>query len=137
MPITVQWDDDANTILRLVYIAPWTWDEFFEAFDEATGLVRRADYEVSVINDGRHAGQPPPDLLGHVQATIEVLPANLGLMIVAESEFYGKTVVQLLQQMYPDSMSNWRITPTVDAARAMIREWRSHRQDKEERLDAD
>jgi hypothetical protein len=124
MPITVQWDDDANTILRLVYVAPWTWDEFFDAFDEAAGLVRSADYEVSVINDASHAGQPPPDMLGHLQATVEALPANLGLMIVAASEFYGKTAVQLLQHLYPDHMSNWRVAPTVDEARAMIQTWR-------------
>jgi hypothetical protein len=136
MPITAQWDDDANTILRLGYVEPWTWDEFFDAFDEATSLIRNADHEVSVINDGRHAGQPPPDLIGHVQATIEVLPANLGLMIVAASEFYGKMAVQLLQQLYPDSMSNWRIAPTVDEARAMIAAWRSQ-QGKEEPVDAD
>lgn len=124
MPISITWDDEAQSVLRLTYESRWTWDEFYEAFRLSGRYLRSADYEVSVINDVSGDTQPPQNLMGNLQTCLESLAPNVGLIVFVGDDLYAAAVVEVMRGMYPLHTGNWHATETLDDARALIYEWR-------------
>jgi hypothetical protein len=46
MPITVNWDNDAKTVIRYDFEGHWNWDEFRAAANEAFVFTRSVQHRV-------------------------------------------------------------------------------------------
>jgi hypothetical protein len=88
MPTQCYWDDAAQTIIRMDYTGSWTWEEFFQAADEARRLANSVPHRVDYISDlsqGRTplAGSP----LSNGKSVMRRLAPNSGIVATVTSSF--------------------------------------------------
>ncbi|RMG84068.1 MAG: hypothetical protein D6712_11900, partial [Chloroflexi bacterium] len=90
MPVTVEWMDDAHTIILQTYITPWTWDEFYEATAGQTiSMLNAVEHPVYIISDYTQGiTLPTGSALTHARNALSKTPPNLaGLYIISSSAF--------------------------------------------------
>jgi hypothetical protein len=79
MPVTVNWDDHAHSIILMFFETPWTWEEFDTAIAQTVERAGSVEHRVDLIMDFRHGKQIPHSLpLPHVQQALSAIPPNAG-----------------------------------------------------------
>jgi hypothetical protein len=63
MPIQVQWEDPAHTLVRLQFERGWTWNDLYAAVDQADRLITSVPHTVHLLIDIRKAGGIPGDFI--------------------------------------------------------------------------
>jgi hypothetical protein len=63
MPIQVQWEDTAHTLVRLQFERGWTWNDLYAAVEQADRLITSVPHTVHLLIDIRHAGGLPGDFM--------------------------------------------------------------------------
>ena len=119
MSITVHWDDEAQTIIRLD-VSPYTWDEFHVAFEEAFALAQSVSNRVDfIVNAPPSIRTPTTNYLPHLQMVFAHVPENAGLFVLAGGSAFGKLIVSLFVDFV-----GWKdraaIVSTVEIARERI-----------------
>ncbi|MBN1965643.1 MAG: hypothetical protein JW910_13415 [Anaerolineae bacterium] len=74
MPVTVEWVDDAHSILLAHVADPWTWDDLFAAGDQASSLVGSVSHPVALVNDFTGTSRTPPNPITRLRELAEHLP---------------------------------------------------------------
>lgn len=77
MPITFDWDDGQQRVLRLVAADPWNWNDFHKTMRRATFLLDRVDHSVEIIVDLRQSVRLPAGALGHIRSLGVPLHPNM------------------------------------------------------------
>ncbi|HLU08374.1 MAG TPA: hypothetical protein VK003_01800, partial [Oceanobacillus sp.] len=62
MPIDMQWDDDAQTVIRVDIHPSATWDEFHEMVDRVIWAMRTVTHRVDILFnvEDKLSGNPIP-----------------------------------------------------------------------------
>ena len=122
MGVTVRWDDDDKTILRLTYQGEWSIEELGTAGLEAIELVSSVAYRVYVINDFRLSAFPPLGALWEGRQLTRMRPANWagGAIIVRDSVI--KNLLDIFMHVYlgPRFQDHQFIVSSDEQARAVI-----------------
>jgi hypothetical protein len=99
MPITVNWDDEAQSIIRL-NVSPYTWDEFHSAFGEAFALAQTAPHRIDFIfNVPNSIRTPSANYLTHLREEFARVPANAGIFVQSGGSQFGKLIASLFANM--------------------------------------
>lgn len=59
MNIKLAWEDTEHNTIRVWYAAGWTWDDFYEAMNEAKVMAEFAERPVTFIHDTRDTHHVP------------------------------------------------------------------------------
>lgn len=112
MSITVEWDDDAQTILRYSYSGAWTLDEFVASLDQAYALIDQQDHLVDLIHVILPDARTPSGMfsaLGHIKAKRH--PRQRHQIVIGASPFMkrltqitGAVVLQAREVVFVDSL---------------------------------
>jgi len=83
MPIDMQWDDDAQTVIRVDIHPSATWDEFHEMVDRVIWAMRTVTHRVDILFnvEDKLSGNPIPHLLPDAATFAE--NENVGVVVTA------------------------------------------------------
>jgi hypothetical protein len=82
MPIEFDWENDDQTVLRLVAIDPWNWNDFHKNMRLATFWLDTVDHPVELIVDLRRSETLPAGALGHIRSLGKPLHPNMRSRLV-------------------------------------------------------
>src|SRR5215831_17349536 len=98
MTITVDWDDEAKTLLRYRYIGKWTWDEYIAANEQAVRLARSVDHSIDVIADFSEAILLPDKALSGFKRSMENSRYTFGVAVIVSRSELVRRLVDLFQR---------------------------------------
>lgn len=88
MPIEIQWDDDAKTIIRENYLGQWTWDNFFAMSTQAAEMMQTVDHRVDILANMKDGIMPMSGAsMSNSRQVLLALPSNWGVIVVVTNSF--------------------------------------------------
>jgi hypothetical protein len=121
--ISVEWGDEARTIVFWGFNGVWTWADFSVAQEKATRMVEMVDHTVAVIADMKHSPVLPANALSLYRSVVHRSAENTGLIVLVGASRLVKTMVQVFLRINPRNDlpgTNFAFADTVDEAHALI-----------------
>ncbi len=100
MAITVNWDDEAHTIVRLASQDTWEMAEFRQACFQSMALLRTVDHPVYIICALHLGFTLPPGILWELRDIIQITPPNWSGGIIITQDSFAISLVITLSQIY-------------------------------------
>lgn len=120
MPVSVEWDNDAHSIIRLVFEGQWGLDDLYPALDTLYEEIGAEQHIVDVIADLR-AGNSIPNNILSIRGTIErQRPPNRGMYAVVGGNALVKTVANIFNRILRDE-AKFAFVDTLEEARDVIK----------------
>jgi hypothetical protein len=124
MSITVNWDDDAKTIIRTTFEGRWTLEEFWQAVQAQYALMDSINYKANFISDFSRSSMLPSGALSHARRLINTKqhPNTGPTSVVVGASRFIEGFFGLFSRLYDDAAQKHRIlfAPTVEAGRALL-----------------
>lgn len=115
MAITVDWDDEAQTIIRMVLDDGWDLVEFRDACYQTMAMIRTVPHLVYVVS---HVTLPPTipyGLLWQLRDLNRMRPANWGGGVAVARDSFVTTLVSTLSQIYMERQQHRLFVVRSDA----------------------
>lgn len=118
--IQVRWDDEAKTIIRFIFEAHWTWDEFKAAQLVAYELAATVRYKVGILIV--EAATIPPEVLAKQKdfTLFTNRHPNVDIFVFVLTGTFMRGIVSLLMKFYAPAASLVVVVPTLEEARNLI-----------------
>jgi len=100
MGITVTWDDEQKTILRLAYCGPWTNEEFFDAGKQSIEMLQIVNHPVYVINDFSSSDLPPLGALWQARGLSQHRPPNWSGGVAITGDAVIRNLIDIFVHVY-------------------------------------
>jgi hypothetical protein len=123
MSVNMTWDNDEQTIIRYIIGDPWTWDELYEAIQQAHLLIDAADHSVHSIIDmsGAHILPRNPLMHGKKMSRGDRL-SNAGKIVFVGANVFLRSLMDVFRRVHPTRLENIAFVATLDEARALLAE---------------
>ena len=118
MSITVLWDDEAKTVLRLDFQLPVSWKDLEVAGDEIVVLAKASDYRIDMIINAGETPMPPGSPVPHLKRLFKVLPSNIGLVVNVVTNLFARAMVSAIGPL--QFGNKFRAIQTLEEARQLI-----------------
>jgi hypothetical protein len=122
--IQVAWGDPELTILHYFIADPWTWEEFYQAMENARQMREaRGPEAVHIIFDMSQGHKLPQGALSHFGNLFRrgaASNASVQSIVVASSSSFTKAIYNLLVQVYPGAAKKLFYVSTIEEAYAML-----------------
>ena len=116
MSISVDWDNQQQTVVRWHFVGSYTWDELSAALQTSSALIRSVPYIVDVIIDLRSGSGLPENAFGLTRSYLRSSPSNTGLLIVVGGNLLVRSFIQMYQKLSSHSRQQFVLAPTVEQA---------------------
>ena len=123
MPIHVRWENKEQTIVRLDFVSPVSWEIFQAAIDETVSLVASVNHRVDILSIPGEVPMPPGSPAQQVQRAFKKLPPNIGMVVMVTSDDYARTIVSAVGGVYLGK--RYRAAETVEEACRLIEDHRA------------
>ncbi|MBI5667213.1 MAG: hypothetical protein HZC41_04325 [Chloroflexi bacterium] len=122
MPVHIQWDDDAHTIIRTTGEGKWTWDEYHEAIQRTVQLMKSVNHSVDLIHVRLPSStMPPGSPMPHYQHSLRLMPPNTGINVFVNASPFARALMGVFMKLYAGRMEGKNyIAASVEEARALI-----------------
>ena len=82
MPISLNWDNENRTVLRLIFWNEWTLDEYATQFEIVVDALKTITHSVDILIDLRTDSYVPKgDSLRAFRNVMDKLPENTGVIV--------------------------------------------------------
>lgn len=126
MPITVHWDDSAQTVVRWDLTGRWTWQEFAAAQEESDAMVISVAHLVDVIANLEQSPTLPENPLSHYRQAVARKPENRGLVVFAGAGTFVQAMGQIFNRVFGERIQDEIVfVATVEEARRFLDERRA------------
>jgi hypothetical protein len=128
MPIQVKWDDESKTIIHVSVDGDWTWEEFYQSFDQGKTLLESVNHKVDFVVHMENAKTMPLGALNHGRKIMTMDHPNRGLTVYTGETGLMKALIQIGRRMEPEAVAKYDHTFAVtdDDARKIIGERRGN-----------
>jgi hypothetical protein len=120
MAIHVMWDNEDQTIFRYQFEERWTWDEFFDARDQALAMIDTVSHKVGVIMDAPPNIKLPPNLLTHSLSSLRHIHPNTVILVFIAGQSFLSMMVSMMAKMSHMTAGNLVVAANLHEARAII-----------------
>lgn len=122
MPVTIDWDSDDKTIVRMEMIGFWTWKEADAGARQGYDLLQSVDYEVGVIIDFSRSTSMPPYALQNARRMIQHRHPRTGLTVFVGTNTLFLALWNVFARIYTlfAQRQNSVFAPTVAEARDIL-----------------
>lgn len=124
MPVEFAWDNDEKTVVRVVTVMPWNWNDFHKAMRRASFLLDTVHHDVDLLIDLRQSVKLPAGALGHIRslgAAIHPNNPDRAVIIGLDKSIAGP----LGGDTYSDGTRLLRFVETDEEARAILEQWQA------------
>ncbi len=132
MPVTYEWDNAEQTVMRYDLDATWTWEEARQAMSESWVLIAQRGVTVDSLATSQSV-HLPPQAMPHLKALTQNRPANAGMMVLVGPSTFIKTMFGIFTTVYSNMLQRDAqvvFADSLDEARDIIR----HKQFERERI---
>ena len=120
MPISVEWENPEQTIMRWTLSGPWTWDEYRQAQTVSHSLLRSVTHPVDVIADMRDAPTLPRDAFSRFKETEVGLPANRSRVILVTNSMFVRSMAVTFNQVFLNRPTQFELVASIEEAHALL-----------------
>ncbi|GAB4515498.1 MAG: hypothetical protein OHK0046_19120 [Anaerolineae bacterium] len=119
MGIHVSWDEE--DIIWLDFVGKWTWLDYRYASDDIIKMVKTVRHRVYIIADMRRAAPAPKDSDNQtVRDSLEMAPANHGLVIFLGADRFTQMIIGIMQKFIPIVHRKIKMAQTLEEAQAIV-----------------
>lgn len=127
MGITLDWDNEQQTIILIEYERPWNWDDFDQTAHALINTMGQVDHKVHIVFDISHAGMPPGGAMTRFKRVMEIEHPNRGRLIFISTPAlttFIRLVRHALNKIDPgdDDAPPFEFVQTLAEARALLAE---------------
>jgi hypothetical protein len=122
------WDDEQHTIVRCEGEGKWTWEEYHDTLGQIVEAVQQVDHRVDLIITRQEgtASSPPGSPMPHFQRAMRVMPQNVRLMILINTNSFGRALVTMFSRIFASRQQpQLVVVGSLEEARARIAAHRS------------
>ncbi len=127
MPIYVDWDNPTQSVLRFIFISPWTWDEFYEMHNQVAALCGEVNRTIDVIVDVTETKALPQNALTHFSKAVSHLPPNDGVYVAIGVSTFLKSMVDIVLKQAPELSEKLYMVNNLDEAYTLITQFQDMR----------
>ncbi len=120
MPISVNWEDEAKTIICYHFQSKWTWDEFFAARDQALSMIDTVSHKVGVIMNTPPNIALPADVLTHSLASLRHTHPNTVMIVFIAGKPFLNMIVSMMIKVSHKTSDYMAMAKDMDEARALV-----------------
>ncbi len=123
MSVTVQWDNDAKTVLRYEVAGRWTWDEFYVAYDQGKSMMEAVPHTVHFIMvpmDFLTRNYLPPGALTHISSIYRRAAPNSGMTINVGGGGFARAMLNVLGRVSPKIAQKFAFADSLEEARTIL-----------------
>lgn len=122
MPVTVEWDNDDKTVVRMEMTGRWSWEEAFAGSERGYNLLESVPYEVGVIIDFSRSAGLPPNAITHAKGMIQRRHSRTGLTVFVGANAVFMSLWGIFSRVYAlfAQKQNSVFASTIDEARAIL-----------------
>jgi hypothetical protein len=118
MAITVAWDNESKSVLRLDFEGRWDWPDYNTAIDEAYAIIKQTNDTVHLISNMPQDMALPQGLpLRHLRRAHKLMPANVGQFLVVGGNWAAQTMLLIFRHYDEEKIVSAK---TLDEARALL-----------------
>ena len=126
MAITVEWDDETHTIIRMVGQDAWDLAELRRTSQQAMTMIRSVPNLVYVLSDFSQTPGIPFGILWELRDLNQMRPTNWAGGIAIAQDSFVTTLVASLSQIYMERQKNRLFVAKNEAdAYEIIARWKS------------
>lgn len=125
MPITVDWDDEAHTIIRYTFQSPWTWAEYRAAIDRAWELARSVDHPTDTITDMSNSRLVPDNVFRNARQSMVEIPESTRTVVIVGAGLLAEALIAVMRRIYKKQGEKFFAAATLGEARALIHQRRA------------
>ena len=100
MPVTIDWDNEEKTVVRMGLDGNWTWDEVYPASQEGYAMLESVDYVVDVIMDMRQSRGIPNSSIFHARNTMGKRHPRTGLTVFVGANTLFFSIWRVFNKVY-------------------------------------
>lgn len=121
MPVTVDWLNEKRNTVHVKFIKPWSWDEYYPAYDKGYQMTESVENRVNIIMDFTESGgMLPPSALTHFKkAADKAHPRRGAIVIVSKRLMLVKSLASVVQKVV-NMKSAMLFAQSIDEARNII-----------------
>ena len=122
MPVTVEWDNEEKTVVRMRLDGNWTWDEVYPASQEGYAMLESVSYVVDLIMDMRQSRGIPNSSIFHARNTIGKRHPRTGLTVFVGANTLFFTIWRVFNRVYASLRVEQQFTfaDKIEEAREML-----------------
>ncbi len=125
MPVSIAWDDEAQTTVRYDYVGKWVWEEVYAVYDKANAMIASVPYPVSIIHNLAESEGSPSGALTHARRITMSIPENWDTSVVVGSGAFTESLLSIFSKVYRKLGDHYKTAHTLDEARAIISKHRA------------
>ena len=116
MPISIEWDNPEQTIIRVCFNGKWNTDELQNMIRQGRGMSKSVSHPVDSIFDFSQSLSSPTSALAVIQNLDLDRPQNERLLIVVKASSYIKTMCNIARKLSPRTFVNLLFVETMNDA---------------------
>jgi hypothetical protein len=120
MAISVAWDNEEKTILRLDFAGKWNWYGYEMAVGEAFGMMESVNHGVDFIFNMQTGEALPEGATFYIKRTLELAPNGYTAIVIAHADASTEATVALFCRIYKKLGDRLAAARTLDKARALF-----------------
>lgn len=120
MGIQVSWDNQEQSVIRLVYDGFWGWEDFHQSFRDANQLMETSQTPCVLIIDMRASNYLPTGASTHFKVAGQDLTSDnfSGILVFVKADVIIRAMVELLIRQYPQLFGSVNVFYTNSIAEA-------------------
>ncbi len=125
MGITILWDNEAKTTLRLDFEGQWSWAQYDKAITEASATIKSAERGVDVIHNLLEGSRMPLGyFLPHFQSALKLMETNLGSIVIVGGSHSMRILLAMFIETFTALGGKVTFTNSLAEARTILAEQR-------------
>jgi hypothetical protein len=120
MAINVEWDNPEKTILCYYFDQRWSWDEFFEARNQALSMIDTVTHKVGVIMNTPPNIVVPSNVLTHSLSSLRHTHPNTVIIVFIAGKPFLNMVISMMTKVSHKTNDYMAMADNMDEARVLI-----------------
>lgn len=122
MPIPIVWEDTQHRVMRHVYPARWTLEDYQALLERSAKLIRGINHRVHIIVDRRQSQTVPSNILSLVRYAETLVQPNQGAVVYVQAADFTRTILHAARRIAPLATGQLHHVDTLpDAYRVIMR----------------
>jgi hypothetical protein len=120
MAVEVRWDNDDKTIILMMLVGRWTWDELEDGVLLSNDMIESSPYHVHFILDRQGGHWTPGNLLANIRRIVDLFVPNEGYTVIVMDNPIVKEMLHLFGTLNGGTGFRYRYMNTLEEARAFL-----------------
>ncbi len=120
MPVTMDWDNQERTIIRVTFEGKWDISDIHRMINKGVSMVETVHHKVDGIFDFTHSIFSPKNLLSTVDRIESTHSPNDRMVIIVNANIYIRSIIKVARVLAPKTFAHLHFVTSIEAAYDII-----------------